>query len=113
MIALRTEEYRIASARELDIEKTFECGQCFRWNADAGGVYTGVAMGRAARVRSAGGQVYVRSDAPESFPAFCLGALEAAQLVDHHDGEGPAAAQRLDQPDHVLPVDDVDVSGGG
>lgn len=67
MIALRTEEYRIASARELDIEKTFECGQCFRWNADAGGVYTGVAMGRAARVRSAGGQVYIRSDAPESF----------------------------------------------
>ena len=28
----------------------FECGQCFRWDADENGVYTGVAMGRAARV---------------------------------------------------------------
>ena len=27
------ETIHLASARELDIEKTFECGQCFRWNA--------------------------------------------------------------------------------
>ena len=89
MIALRTEEYRIASARELDIEKTFECGQCFRWNADAGGVYTGVAMGRAARVRSAGGQVYIRSDAPESFwrEYFDLDRDYAAISREFHGGE--------------------------
>lgn len=29
---------------------TFECGQCFRWRADKGGGYVGVAGGRAARV---------------------------------------------------------------
>ena len=32
----------LAGADELDIVKTFECGQCFRWNADENGVYTGV-----------------------------------------------------------------------
>lgn len=67
MNALKTGEYRIASAHELDIVKTFECGQCFRWNADEEGAYTGVAMGHAARITSAGGEVYIRSDAPESF----------------------------------------------
>ena len=40
---------RLAGTGELDIEKTFECGQCFRWNADEKGVYRGVAMGAAAR----------------------------------------------------------------
>ena len=28
----------------------FECGQCFRWNADSDGVYTGIADGRVCRV---------------------------------------------------------------
>jgi len=30
---------------------TFECGQCFRWNADESGVYIGIAYGKIARVR--------------------------------------------------------------
>ncbi len=65
MNSLMTGEYRIASAHELNMEKTFECGQCFRWNADSEGTYTGVAMGHAARVRSEDGEIYIRSDAPE------------------------------------------------
>ena len=43
------ETIHLASARELDIEKTFECGQCFRWNADESGVYRGIAFGYPAR----------------------------------------------------------------
>lgn len=54
---------RLCSVAELDIEKTFECGQCFRWNMDASGVYTGVHLGRAARVWREDGQVLI--DAPE------------------------------------------------
>lgn len=54
---------RLASASELDIKKTFECGQCFRWNADDEGVYTGLAMGRPARVWQQEGAVYLRSAA--------------------------------------------------
>jgi N-glycosylase/DNA lyase len=53
----------LCPARELDIEKTFECGQCFRWNADGAGGYTGVASGRAATLRREGDGVYI--DAPE------------------------------------------------
>lgn len=56
---------RLASAGELDIVKTFECGQCFRWNADENGVYTGVAYGCAARVWADGGEVFLMSEGPE------------------------------------------------
>lgn len=55
----------IAAAEQLDIVKTFECGQCFRWNADEKGVYTGVVRGYAARVWEENGQVYIRSKAPD------------------------------------------------
>lgn len=55
----------LAGVDELDIVKTFECGQCFRWNADSDGVYTGVAFGFPARVWAENGRVYLRSAAPE------------------------------------------------
>lgn len=54
----------LCSIEELDIEKTFECGQCFRWNADENGVYWGVVRGFPAKVWEEDGKVCVRSDAP-------------------------------------------------
>ena len=60
------ETIRLAPERELDIVKTFECGQCFRWNADETGAYTGVVRGQAARVWKEDGWVLLRSDAPEA-----------------------------------------------
>lgn len=56
---------RLCAEDELDIVKTFECGQCFRWNRDEKGVYTGVALGYPARVWAEDGSVYIRSAAPE------------------------------------------------
>lgn len=35
---------------EFNLVQTFECGQCFRWNAGADGVYTGVHKGRVLRI---------------------------------------------------------------
>lgn len=57
---------RLASCGELDTVKTFECGQCFRWNADENGVYRGVARGYPARVWEEDDRVYIRSAAPEA-----------------------------------------------
>lgn len=42
---------------DFDLERIFECGQCFRWNADENGVYTGVAMGRPLRISKSGDEV--------------------------------------------------------
>lgn len=49
----------IKAPEDFDPVKIFECGQCFRWNADERGVYRGVAFGKAARVWSEGGSVYI------------------------------------------------------
>ena len=52
---------------DFDPVKIFECGQCFRWNAEADGSYTGVAMGRAANVRLRGDTVLISGE-QEDFP---------------------------------------------
>lgn len=58
---------KLCSSNELDIVKTFECGQCFRWNADENGVYSGIAASYPAIVETVGNEVYITSDAPEEF----------------------------------------------
>ena len=44
---------------DFDLVKIFECGQCFRWNMDENGVYTGVAMGKAAKLRKENDRVFI------------------------------------------------------
>ena len=44
---------------DFDLEKIFECGQCFRWNKDENGDYIGVAMGKAAKIRQAEDSIFI------------------------------------------------------
>jgi len=80
---------RLASATELDIVKTFECGQCFRWNADEKGIYHGVAMGYPAQVWTEDGEVFLRSCGSEELwrEYFDLERDYAAITADFHAGE--------------------------
>lgn len=57
---------KLCSTKELSIEKTFECGQCFRWNRGEDGVYRGVVRGYYAEVAERGSEVYITSDAPNA-----------------------------------------------
>lgn len=57
--------YRLCTTNELNIEKTFECGQCFRWDRNGDGAYTGIAMGYPARVETIDDKVYITSNAPD------------------------------------------------
>lgn len=50
MKAVAKEKYILTDTKNLDIKKTFECGQCFRWDADNSGIYTGVASGRSMNI---------------------------------------------------------------
>ena len=56
---------KLCSEKELNIVKTFECGQCFRWNEGADGIYRGVAEGYYAEVSVRDGEVYITSSAPD------------------------------------------------
>ncbi len=49
----------LGTLREIDPVKTFECGQCFRWNADEKGDYYGVVRGKAAKVVTEADGVYI------------------------------------------------------
>jgi len=50
---------RLSGVTDFDPEKTFACGQCFRWKKQPDGAYSGVAFGVAARVWLEGGDVCV------------------------------------------------------
>ena len=56
-------------AEDFDPVKIFECGQCFRWNADEKSVYRGIAGGIPAKVYEVNGAYYIETvaDAEESF----------------------------------------------
>ncbi len=56
-----TEARVLCSTAEMDIVKTFECGQCFRWNADEEGTYWGIAMGCPAKLWVQGDTVYIKT----------------------------------------------------
>ena len=43
--------YSIDGIRDLDLTHTFECGQCFRWEKQEDGSFTGAAMGRIVNMR--------------------------------------------------------------
>ena len=58
-------EVEITGVSDFDLFKIFECGQCFRWDADDNGVYTGVALGRAVRMRQCGGSVYISGNSED------------------------------------------------
>ena len=44
---------------DFDIAKTFDCGQCFRWNGDSDGAYVGVAFGHATRLQQDSSGVHI------------------------------------------------------
>jgi len=64
-------EVEITGIDDFDLAKIFDCGQCFRWESDENGVYSGVAFGRAARVRQVGRSLFI-SGTLEDFEAVWL-----------------------------------------
>ena len=61
------ETIKIATSRELNIVKTFECGQCFRWNADEDGIYYGIVKEYPAKIWTDNSDVFIESNAPAGF----------------------------------------------
>lgn len=48
--------YVLTSVDKLDLQKTFDCGQCFRWNVDENGVYSGAANSKSLKIWQEDGQ---------------------------------------------------------
>jgi N-glycosylase/DNA lyase len=58
-VSMKKMGIKLASGKDLDLIKTFDCGQCFRWNADGNGVYLGVVKSKAASVWTDGNDVFI------------------------------------------------------
>ncbi|MCL2628466.1 MAG: DNA-3-methyladenine glycosylase 2 family protein [Oscillospiraceae bacterium] len=58
-------EIELRGVTDFDLAKTFECGQCFRWNADENGAYIGIALGRVVRLRKSNGSVFLACSADD------------------------------------------------
>lgn len=56
---------RFSAGSDFDPKKIFECGQCFRWDANDAGIYTGVAHGRLLRVWRDGDDIFISATAEE------------------------------------------------
>lgn len=56
---METAIFELCGERELNPRRTFDCGQCFRWNEDGTGRWRGVASGKAAVVWAEEGRTYI------------------------------------------------------
>ena len=53
--------------RDLDLEQTFECGQCFRWNMEDDGSYTGIALNYPANMKLMDGMLVIEGYGSREF----------------------------------------------
>jgi len=58
-ICVHNNEIELTGVSDFDLKKTFECGQCFRWNADENGAYIGIAFGCIARLCQCGESIFI------------------------------------------------------
>ena len=54
-------ELEITGVSDFNLTKTLMCGQCFRWNKDDSDAYTGIAYGKATKIRQVADKIVITS----------------------------------------------------
>ena len=57
---MKEQEYKIKNQKSFELEHIFECGQCFRWNKQEDGSYTGVFKGNVLNVNKLDNEITFR-----------------------------------------------------
>ena len=65
---MKEQEYKIENIKSFELADIFDCGQCFRWNKQEDGSYTGVFKGNVMNVQKVGETV--------TFQGICNGNIE-------------------------------------
>ena len=86
---------RVENIRDFDLARTFECGQCFRWNLQEDGSYVGTAGGRAAALRMNGGELMIENCERDDFEEFWFDYLDLGR-------DYAAVKQALSENDAVM-----------
>ena len=59
--------YRVENIRDFNLKHIFDCGQCFRWNEEPDGSYTGIAMGKPVNMSFRDGTLEIENCTEEEF----------------------------------------------
>lgn len=59
-------EIVIENVKDFNLREIFDCGQCFRWNEEDDGSYSGIAMGKVANMRFDGGTLVISGTGDEA-----------------------------------------------
>ena len=54
------QEYILKNVKSFELKDIFDCGQCFRWNEEIDGSYTGVFKSNVINVQKKGSDVYFK-----------------------------------------------------
>lgn len=57
----------LKDVRDFELPHVFECGQCFRWNKQEDGSYTGVALGRVINLKKEDNNIYIDNTNADEF----------------------------------------------
>ncbi len=58
---------RLKDVKDFELPHIFECGQCFRWNKQEDGSYTGIALGRVINLKKEDNNVYIDNTTSDEF----------------------------------------------
>ena len=59
--------YKVEKFADFDADHTFDCGQCFRWDREEDGSYTGVAFGRTVNIKKENGGLVIDNCTEEDY----------------------------------------------
>ena len=62
---IENNKIKITDINDFNLQKTFECGQCFRWNKDKNGAYVGIAYGKPTRLYQENNSIIITSTAED------------------------------------------------
>lgn len=63
-------KFVVENVKDFDLDQIFDCGQCFRWQKEDDGSYTGVASGMAANMALEGSNLVIDNCDSENFENF-------------------------------------------
>lgn len=57
---MKEQKYKLKNVKSFELRDIFECGQCFRWNKQEDGSYTGVFKNNVLNVKRIKTRLYLR-----------------------------------------------------
>lgn len=69
---IKEQKYIIKNCKSFELKDIFECGQCFRWNKQEDGSYTGVFRRNVLNVKSKNNQIIISGICQEDIEKVCV-----------------------------------------